>query len=226
MVIGGGNTAMDAARSAIRLGAEKVSIVYRRSREEMPAWKVEIHEAEEEGAQLQLLRNPIKLLGENGRVNRALLIKMELGEPDASGRRSPVEVKGSEYEERVDMVIEAIGLQPTTSSFGKEIGLNKTEPSKLIKTHFKHPFPGSLQAVIRFQAHPPSLKLPDKANAQPFTWINTCSALIRPCMNLGISCLPSIKKPSSAARGSHLRPLWTQNYDRWPNASATLKMWS
>lgn len=125
MVIGGGNTAMDAARSAIRLGATKVSIVYRRSREEMPAWKVEIHEAEEEGAQLQLLRNPIKLIGEKGKVTKAVLIKMELGEADASGRRSPVEVKGSEYEEPVDMVIEAIGLQPTTSPFGKELGINK-----------------------------------------------------------------------------------------------------
>lgn len=141
MVIGGGNTAMDAARSAIRLGASKVSIVYRRSREEMPAWKVEIHEAEEEGAQLQLLRNPIKLLGENGHVSKALLIKMELGEPDASGRRSPVEVKGSEYEERVDMVIEAIGLQPTTSSFGKEIGLNKNGTIQTDKNTLQTPIP-------------------------------------------------------------------------------------
>lgn len=125
MVVGGGNTAMDAARTAIRLGATKVSIIYRRSREEMPAWKEEIHEAIEEGVNLQVLRNPVKLLGENGKITRAVLIKMELGEPDASGRRRPVEVKGSEYEEQVDLVIEAIGLQPTTSVFGQEIAIQK-----------------------------------------------------------------------------------------------------
>jgi heterodisulfide reductase subunit A-like polyferredoxin len=125
MVIGGGNTAMDSARTALRLGASKVSIVYRRSRQEMPAWKEELKEAEEEGVELQLLRNPVKFIIENGKITKAVLIRMELGEPDAGGRRRPVEVKGSEYNEDVDFVIEAIGLSPTTAPFSKVIALEK-----------------------------------------------------------------------------------------------------
>lgn len=125
MVIGGGNTAMDSARTALRLGASKVSVIYRRGREEMPAWKQEIHEAEEEGVIFELLRNPVQLKGINGRINKIVLVKMELGEPDSSGRRRPVEIKGSEYTEDVDFVIEAIGLSPTTSRFIHEIELEK-----------------------------------------------------------------------------------------------------
>ena len=125
MVIGGGNTAMDSARTALRLGASKVSIIYRRSREEMPAWKDEIHEAEEEGIHFELLRNPVKFAGTDGRLSQVVLIKMALGEPDASGRRKPNEVQGSEYTEDVGFVIEAIGLSPTTSAFSKELELEK-----------------------------------------------------------------------------------------------------
>jgi heterodisulfide reductase subunit A-like polyferredoxin len=125
MVIGGGNTAIDAARTAIRMGAAKVSIVYRRSREEMPSFIWEIKEAEEEGVELLLLRNPVRFIGENGKVTEVELIKMQLGAPDASGRRSPEEMKGSEYTEAVDYVIEAIGLQPSTSPFKNELELNK-----------------------------------------------------------------------------------------------------
>jgi thioredoxin reductase len=125
MVIGGGNTAIDAARTAIRMGAAKVSIVYRRSREEMPSFVWEIKEAEEEGVELLFLRNPVRFMGENGKITKAELIKMQLGAPDASGRRSPEEMKGSEYTEVVDYVIEAIGLQPSTSPFKNELELNK-----------------------------------------------------------------------------------------------------
>jgi heterodisulfide reductase subunit A-like polyferredoxin len=125
MVIGGGNTAMDSARTALRLGASKVSIIYRRSREEMPAWKEEIHEAEEEGVDFQLLRNPLQFKGNKGKITHAVLIKMELGEPEASGRRKPIEVSGSEYTEEVDFLIEAIGLSPTTSPFTNELLLEK-----------------------------------------------------------------------------------------------------
>ena len=112
-VVGGGNVAMDAARSALRMGAEHVYIIYRRGMEEMPARREEIHHAMEEGVEFLNLNNPVKLLGdENGRVRAALLQKMELGEPDASGRRSPVAVEGSEYELAVDTVIMAIGTSP------------------------------------------------------------------------------------------------------------------
>lgn len=125
MVIGGGNTAMDASRTALRLGAEKVTVIYRRSREEMPCFKPEIDEAEEEGVEISVLRNPVKFFGENGKLNKVQLIKMKLGEPDQSGRRRPEPIPGSEYIENVDYVIEAIGLQPSTSSFSNAVELNK-----------------------------------------------------------------------------------------------------
>lgn len=112
-VVGGGNVAMDAARSAMRLGAEKVYIVYRRSIDELPARKEEVHHAQEEGIEFRLLNNPTRILGdENGNVTGIEVIKMELGEPDESGRRSPVPVDGSEYVIDVDTVIVAIGTSP------------------------------------------------------------------------------------------------------------------
>ena len=112
-VVGAGNVAMDAARTAKRLGAEQVYIVYRRSEDEMPARKEEIGHAKEEGIELRLLNNPTRILGnEKGWVSGMECVKMELGEPDASGRRSPVEIKGSEYVLDVDMVVMAIGQGP------------------------------------------------------------------------------------------------------------------
>lgn len=113
VVVGGGNVAMDAARSAMRLGAEEVFIVYRRSLEELPARKEEVEHAMEEGIEFRLLNNPTEILGdETGFVRGMRVIKMELGEPDASGRRSPVEIPGSEYELECDCVIIAIGTSP------------------------------------------------------------------------------------------------------------------
>ena len=112
-VVGGGNVAMDAARCAMRLGAEKVYIVYRRGEAEMPARLEEQHHAKEEGIIFQTLCNPTAILGdENGRVNGMQCIRMELGEPDASGRRRPVEIPGSEFVLDVDTVIMALGTSP------------------------------------------------------------------------------------------------------------------
>ena len=121
-VVGGGNVAMDAARTALRLGAEKVYIVYRRSMEELPARREEVEHAEEEGIEFKLLCNPVEILGyqnpddprdpKNGFVTGIRCIRMELGEPDASGRRSPVEIEGSEFELDVDAVVMAIGTSP------------------------------------------------------------------------------------------------------------------
>ena len=109
-VIGGGNVAMDAARTALRLGAEESMIVYRRSREQMPAREEEVEHAEEEGVQFELLRNPTRILGnEEGFVTGLECIKMELGEEDDSGRRRPLAIEGSEFEMDADMVIMAIG---------------------------------------------------------------------------------------------------------------------
>lgn len=110
VVVGGGNVAMDAARMAYRLGAEKSSVVYRRTQAEMPARKEEVAHAMEEGVEFRFLENPVKILGdENGRVRAVEVLSYVLGEPDASGRRSPVEVKGSEHEVECDVVIIALG---------------------------------------------------------------------------------------------------------------------
>lgn len=111
-VVGGGNVAMDAARTALRLGAE-VYVVYRRSESELPARAEEVHHAKEEGIQFHLLKNPKEILvNENGYVSGIRVIKMELGEPDESGRRRPFEIPGSEYELDVDTVIMALGTSP------------------------------------------------------------------------------------------------------------------
>ncbi len=112
-VVGGGNVAMDSARTALRLGAEHVYIIYRRSENELPARHEEIEHAKEEGIDFRLLNNPVEILGdEKGSVTAIRCIKMELGEKDASGRRRPIEIKGSEYELSVDTVIIAIGQGP------------------------------------------------------------------------------------------------------------------
>ncbi|MDO4733522.1 MAG: FAD-dependent oxidoreductase, partial [Bacillota bacterium] len=112
-VIGGGNVAMDAARCAKRMGAETVYIVYRRSDAELPARAEEVHHAKEEGILFRLLTNPTQIIGdEQGRVKAMEVVEMELGEPDASGRRRPVKKPGSEYTMDVDTVIVAIGNSP------------------------------------------------------------------------------------------------------------------
>ncbi|EEG29299.1 glutamate synthase (NADPH), homotetrameric [[Clostridium] methylpentosum DSM 5476] len=112
-VVGGGNVAMDAARSAKRLGTENVYIVYRRSEEELPARAEEVHHAKEEGIDFQLLTNPVRILGDDqGHVTGIECVRMELGEPDESGRRRPVEIPGSNFVLEVDSVIMSIGTSP------------------------------------------------------------------------------------------------------------------
>ena len=126
-VVGGGNVAMDAARCAKRLGAE-VYVVYRRGMEELPARKEEVEHAEEEGIIFKTLNNPVEILAdENDNVNKIRCIKMELGEPDASGRRRPIEVPGSEFELDVDCVIMALGTSPNPliKSTTKGLEVNK-----------------------------------------------------------------------------------------------------
>lgn len=111
-VIGGGNVAMDAARCALRLGAEEVHIIYRRSMKELPARAEEVHHAREEGIVFDILINPKEILGQDGWVKGLKCVRMELGKPDESGRRKPVEVEGSEFDMDFDMVIIAIGTSP------------------------------------------------------------------------------------------------------------------
>jgi glutamate synthase (NADPH/NADH) small chain len=128
VVLGAGNVAMDSARTAMRLGAETVRIVYRRSRDEMPARAAEVHHAEEEGILFNLLTNPTRYLGnDKGRLVGMEVLKMELGEPDQSGRRRPVPIKGSEYTIDCDLCIVAVGsgANPLLTSSTPDMGLNK-----------------------------------------------------------------------------------------------------
>ena len=126
-IIGGGNVAIDTARSALRLGAKEVSIVYRRSRQEMPANAEEIAEAEYEGVKIIYLTAPSRLLGENGKVRSMECVRMELGEYDASGRRRPIPVKGTEFLMDIDAVIAAIGQSPDLSFLPPDSGLETTK---------------------------------------------------------------------------------------------------
>lgn len=127
-VFGGGNVAMDSARVALRLGAEKVYLIYRRSEAEMPARKAETHHAHEEGVEFLLLTNPVRFIDDGkGNVCAVECIKMELGEPDASGRRKPVPIKGSEFQIEIDVAIPAIGTRsnPLLTKTIPDLLLNK-----------------------------------------------------------------------------------------------------
>jgi len=128
LVIGGGNSAIDAARTALRSGAKEVTIVYRRSRVEMPADPAEIEEAEKEGIKIYFLAAPTKVLGtESGKVKALECIKMQLGEPDESGRRRPIPIEGSEFTLECNNVIVTIGQSPDSDGLGKKLGLDITK---------------------------------------------------------------------------------------------------
>lgn len=132
-VVGGGNVAMDAARTALRLGADNVYVVYRRSEAELPARLEEVHHAKEEGIQFKLLSNPVAVIGnENGWVKGLECVRMELGEPDVSGRRRPVEVPNSNFELEVDTVIIAIGQGPNPLVQATTKGLETNKRGNII----------------------------------------------------------------------------------------------
>jgi NADPH-dependent glutamate synthase beta subunit-like oxidoreductase len=124
VVIGGGNVAVDAAREALKKGAKAVAILYRRSREEMPAIPWEVGEAEHESVKIEFLVSPKKILGEGGRVSAVECVRMELGEPDESGRRRAIPIVGSEFKRETDMAILAVGEAPDVEFLPKEILLN------------------------------------------------------------------------------------------------------
>ncbi|MCO5383554.1 MAG: NADPH-dependent glutamate synthase [Methanosarcina barkeri] len=133
VVVGGGNVAMDSARSALRLGADEVSIVYRRGEDEMPARREEIEHAKEEGIIFRLLTNPVRILGdEKFNVTAVECVKMELGEPDKSGRRSPVPVDGSEFTIPADVVVIAIGTSPNPIIFKGSEGLEQNNRGTVV----------------------------------------------------------------------------------------------
>jgi len=134
VIVGGGNVAMDAARTALRLGAD-TTIVYRRTEKELPARREEVHHAMEEGIHFAMLTNPVEVLGdENGNVRGIKCIKMELGEPDQSGRRSPVAIQGSEFEIETDTVIMALGTSPNPLIASTTEGLQTCRHGCLVTT--------------------------------------------------------------------------------------------
>ena len=139
-IVGGGNTAMDACRTAVRLGAKEVNVIYRRTRAEMPAEDIEIKEAEEEGVVFRFLCNPAEILGKDGKVNEVKLQKMKLGEPDASGRRRPEPIEGEFEYLRVDSVIAAIGQYVNVAGF-EEAELNKKGIISADETTFRTSLP-------------------------------------------------------------------------------------
>ncbi len=140
-VVGGGNTAMDACRTAVRLGAKQVYNIYRRTKDEMPAEAVEIQEAEEEGVNFKFLVNPIEVIGKDGRVNKVRLQKMKLGEEDERGRRRPIPIEGEEETIEVDSVIVAIGQKVDIKGF-EDIGLTKWGTIQTDENSFLTNLPG------------------------------------------------------------------------------------
>lgn len=133
IVVGGGNTAMDSVRTALRMGAEKATIVYRRSEEEMPARLEEVHHAKAEGVEFLTLHNPIEYIGDDkGRVKAVRLQKMQLGEPDESGRRRPVEIPGAVEVLEADMVVVAIGVSPNPIVPSSIEGLNISRKGTIV----------------------------------------------------------------------------------------------
>ena len=143
VVIGGGNAAIDAARTSIRLGAKEVNLVYRRSREEMPASKEEVDEAEHEGVRINYLAAPVRVLGKGGVVTGLECIRTELGEPDVTGRRRPVPIQGSEFVISADVIIPAIGQEPDLLFLGEGSGV------KASKWNLVEVDPDTLQTNVR-----------------------------------------------------------------------------
>ena len=125
VLIGGGNVAVDAAKTALRLGADEVTILYRRSREEMPAGPWEVKEAEDEGVKIDFLVGPKKILGEDGKVSAIECVRMELGELDETGRRRPIPIEDSDFKLETDMVILAVGEAPDLAFLPKDIELDE-----------------------------------------------------------------------------------------------------
>ncbi len=136
VLFGGGNACLDPSRIALRSNAQRVIVVYRRSRAEMPAFPAEVAAAEEEGVELCFLTNPTKFVGDHGKLKEVVCQKMKLGEPDASGRRKPMPIEGSEFKIQADMAIVAIGNAPTTSIFKDELELN---PDGTVKVRSRNP---------------------------------------------------------------------------------------
>ena len=205
-VIGGGNVAMDTVRTALRSGSRKPFIIYRRSEAEMPANEEEIHECREEGVEIMTLTNPVRIVGENGRVKALECVRMELGEPDASGRRRPVAVKGSEFLIEVDAVVPAIGQESDWACLTEECACRLTDWGTM-----------SIDPLT-LQSHDPDIFAGGDAVTGPKTVIEAIAAGKQAAISIGrFICGEDL----SAGRERQWQPVEevsTEGYDRIPRA--------
>lgn len=205
-VIGGGNVAMDTVRTALRSGSRKPFIIYRRSEAEMPANEEEIHECREEGIEIMTLTNPVRVVGENGRVKAVECVKMELGEPDASGRRRPVPVKGSEFLIEVDAVVPAIGQESDWACLTEECACRLTDWGTM-----------SIDPLT-LQTHDPDIFAGGDAVTGPKTVIEAIAAGKQAAISIGRFIRGEDLRAGREREWQAVQEVVTEGYDRIPRA--------
>jgi heterodisulfide reductase subunit A-like polyferredoxin len=205
-VIGGGNVAMDTVRTALRNGSSKPFIVYRRSEKEMPANEEEIHECSEEGIEIMTLTNPKRVIGENGRVKAVECERMELGEPDASGRRRPVAIAGSEFIMEVDAVVPAIGQESDWACLTEECACRLTDWGTM-----------TIDPLTQ-QTHDPDIFAGGDAVTGPKTVIKAIAAGKQAAISIGRYIRGEDLSAGREKEWQAVREVSTEGYDRMPRA--------
>ena len=205
-VIGGGNVAMDTVRTALRNGSSKPFIVYRRSEKEMPASEEEVHECREEGIEIMTLTNPTRVIGENGRVKAVECVRMELGEPDASGRRRPVAVVGSEFIMEVDAVVPAIGQESDWACLTEECACRLTDWGTMTID------------PLTLQTHDPDIFAGGDAVTGPRTVIEAIAAGKQAAISIGRYICGEDLSAGREKEWQAVQQVSTEGYDRMPRA--------
>ena len=205
-VIGGGNVAMDTVRTALRSGSKKPFIIYRRSEKEMPANEEEIHECREEGIEIMTLTNPKRIIGENGRVKAIECVRMGLGEPDASGRRRPVTIDGSEFVLEVDAVVPAIGQETDWACLTEECACKLTDWGAMMV----HP--------LTLQTDDPDIFAGGDAKTGPATVIEAIAAGKQAAISIGRFIRGEDLKAGREKEWEAVKEVSTVGYDRMPRA--------
>ncbi len=205
-VIGGGNVAMDTVRSALRSGSSRPFIIYRRSEQEMPANEEEIHECREEGIEIMTLTNPTRVIGENGLVKAVECVRMELGEPDASGRRRPVTIRGSEFIVEVDAVVPAIGQESDWACLTDECTCRLTDWGTIIVD------------PLTLQTHDPDIFAGGDAKTGPATVIEAIEAGKQAAISIGRYIRGEDLRDGREKVWEAVKEVSTEGYDRIPRA--------
>jgi heterodisulfide reductase subunit A-like polyferredoxin len=205
-VIGGGNVAMDTVRSALRSGSGKPFIIYRRSEKEMPANEEEIHECREEGIEIMTLTHPRRIIGENGRVKAVECVKMELGEPDESGRRRPVVIEGSEFIMEVDAVVPAIGQESDWACLTEECACRLTDWGTMIVD------------PLTLQTHDPDIFAGGDAKTGPATVIEAIAAGKQAAISIHRYIRGEDLSAGREKERQAIKEVSTEGYDRVPRA--------